>query len=272
MDLTKLMEDVNRTAWRRNVRWFSRLEGWTDRGERAAIESVEAEARGQPILDLGVGGGRTVPILRAISEDYVAIDYTPELVRACREKYPGVDIQDGDARDLSRFAAGTFALVVFSFNGIDAVSHDDRKRVLREARRVLRPGGRFLFSTHNKHGPGHGEETSFGVHWTRNPIRMSARLLRAIPHVPSTLYNRRRLGSVELERPGYAVRNAAAHDHGILLHYVTLASEMEELDDAGFLDDVQAYSSEDGALVACGADTRHIWWFHLVARVPVTGA
>ena len=269
MNLTELMDDVNRTAWRRNVRWFSRLEGWTDPGERVALERVVAEARGQPILDLGVGGGRTVPILREISESYVAIDYTPELVRACRAKYPGVDIQDGDARDLSRFASGTFALVVFSFNGIDAVSHDDRKLVLREVRRVLRPGGCLVFSTHNKHGPGHGEGTSFGVNWTRNPLRLSFRILRAISHIPNTLANRHRLGSVAVEHPDYSIRNAAAHDHGILVHYITLASQIAELADAGFLDQVEAYSSKDGALVAAGDDTHGIWWFHLLARVPI---
>jgi hypothetical protein len=95
MDLAKLMDDVNRAAWRRNVDWFSRLEGWTDAGERAAIERVADEVRGQPILDMGVGGGRTVPILRAISNDYVAIDNTPQLDSASRENYPDENDQEG---------------------------------------------------------------------------------------------------------------------------------------------------------------------------------
>jgi SAM-dependent methyltransferase len=158
-----LMDEINRRTWRdaSTVRWFRRLEGWTDRGERAALELAAVEAKDQPILDLGVGGGRTVPLLRAVSRDYVALDYTPELVAACRQKYPDADVRHGDARDLSRFADGSFRLVVFSFNGIDSVNADDRMTILREVHRVLCPGGLFLFSAHNREGPGHGEKLRF---------------------------------------------------------------------------------------------------------------
>src|SRR4029077_6207672 len=126
--------------------------GWTDPGEQAALQSVRADASNQPILDLGVGPGRTVSLLREISTDYVGLDYTSELVLACRQRYPEVRILHGDARDLSQFSDGSFQLVVFSFNGIDAVNAEDRLTILREARRVLRPGGALLFSTHNRNG------------------------------------------------------------------------------------------------------------------------
>ncbi|TBR76296.1 MAG: class I SAM-dependent methyltransferase, partial [Burkholderiaceae bacterium] len=101
-----MMDQINREAWRArdSIKWYSRLEDWTDPGERVATQRVAAEAKDQPILDLGVGAGRTVPLLREISQDYTAIDYTPELVAACLEKYPDARVFEGDARDLSRFA------------------------------------------------------------------------------------------------------------------------------------------------------------------------
>jgi len=123
-DAAALMDEINRAAWqtRASVRSFARLEGFTDDGERAALASIAHEVHDEPILDLGVGAGRTVPILRSLSDDYTAIDYTPELVMACRHKHPNARILHGDARDLSCFPAETFKLVVFSFNGIDAVT------------------------------------------------------------------------------------------------------------------------------------------------------
>lgn len=56
--------------------------------EAAALASIANDARGRPILDVGVGAGRTVRALRAVSEDYLGIDYTQAMVESCRKKYP----------------------------------------------------------------------------------------------------------------------------------------------------------------------------------------
>ena len=65
-----LIDNVNRAAWRRGdtVRWFTKLEGWTDPGEKAALEAVTDACRGRPILDLGVGAVAGV----ALEHDRVA--------------------------------------------------------------------------------------------------------------------------------------------------------------------------------------------------------
>ena len=218
------MDAINRRAWssRAAVKWFRSLEGWTDPGERAAIEHIRDEVRGRPILDIGVGAGRTVPLLRAISLDYVAVDYTQELVDACRKKHPDARILLGDARDLSMFDNESFALVVFSFNGIDAVNEPDRMKILREAHRVLRPGGIFLFSSHNRRGPGHGEPLSFGFYATRNPVKLAARLVRTIAEAPVAAFNHLRYSKLNEQSDDHSIMNAAAHAHGILVYYVTL--------------------------------------------------
>ena len=74
------MDLINRRAWSHSstVRSFRQREGWTDPGERAALESVRPDATDQPILDLGVGAGRTIPLVLPISRDYVGLDYTAE--------------------------------------------------------------------------------------------------------------------------------------------------------------------------------------------------
>ncbi len=61
---------------------------------------------------------------------------------------PNVELTEGDARDLSPLE-GQFDFILFSFNGIDAVSPEDRLRVLDQVRAKLKPGGLFQFSAHS---------------------------------------------------------------------------------------------------------------------------
>lgn len=268
------MDRINREAWRApgSVAWFAGLEGWTDAGERVATERIAAEFAGQPILDIGVGAGRTTPLLRAISEDYTAIDYTAELVEACRHKYPDIRVALGDARDLSRFADGSFALVVFSFNGIDAVNPEDRMQVLREAARVLRPGGVFLFSAHNQAGPGHGERLNLGIFFSRNPFKLAWRTLRALLKAPRTISNYRHYSRLNQQGDGFSIMNAAAHNHGIVIHYITIEKQCEQLAEAGFAPDPEIYGECDGARLHPGGDVSRYTWFHFIARKPAGGA
>ncbi len=267
-EASQQMDQINRRAWSvpSTVRSFRHREGWTDPGERAALESVRADAVDQPILDLGVGAGRTVPMLLDISRDYVGLDYTPELVAACREKHPGVRVVHGDARDLSQFADGSFQLVVFSFNGIDAVNADDRITILREVHRVLRAGGLFLFSSHNRSGPGCGEGLTFWVYKTRNPVKLASRVALAMVHAGRTVRNYGRLSRLHDDGDGYSIRNASAHDHGILVYYVTLESQVKQLEDTGFRPQPLFWASSDGRPLHPGDDTTDAWWFHVVAR------
>ncbi len=264
----ELMDGINRAAWRArdSVKWFSTLEGWTDPGERVATELAALMARDQPILDLGVGGGRTVPLLRKISRNYTALDYTPELVEACRKKYPDARVLHGDARNLSEFMDASFGLVVFSFNGLDAVNPDDRLTVLREVHRVLRPGGLFLFSSHNQAGPGHRESLNFGLSLTRHPLKLAARLARVLRYSMQTFSNYRRYSRLNRQAEGYSIMNAAAHHHGIVIHYITLDKQLEQLAAAGFSPDPAVFGSQDGQRVAAGDDNSRHMWLHFMAK------
>jgi ubiquinone/menaquinone biosynthesis C-methylase UbiE len=258
-------DDINRSAWSvdSTVREFGQSEGWTDPGESFAMYRVAPEMAGKPILDIGVGGGRTTPLLRNISADYVAIDFSPAMVELCRLRFPDAKIELGDARDLSAFGDDSFSLVVFSFCGIDAVDHGDRQKVLSEVHRVLKKGGVFLLSTHNKLGPGHGEKP-----WTvrtsdlKHPDRLVSRVLSA----PRNLANYRQYRPLQEDHGDWSMMNAMAHDFGIVIHYTTLSRQLAELVDHGFRPDPEIYESSTGRRVAVGEDTHEFWWFHLLAR------
>jgi SAM-dependent methyltransferase len=262
-DALESMDWMNRRAWRAPsvVRSFRRKEGWTDPGERAAIESVRSHVADQPILDLGVGAGRTVPLLLSISRDYVGLDYTPELVWVCREEHPGVRVVHGDARDLARFHDDSFQLVVFSSNGIDAVNPVDRICVLREAHRVLRVGGVLLFSTHNKDGPDHRERLR-----RRHPLRLASRLALALVDGGHALRSYTRHSKLACEGDGYAVHGTSADDAGVIVHYITLERQLRQMDGVGFRPGVLAWASSDGRPLSVWQDTGDASSLHLVAR------
>ncbi len=149
---------INQRTYRKRgvLRQFEAASGWLEPGERVAIEHVANAARDGAILDIGIGGGRTAPLMANISANYRGIDYTPDMVAVARRRFPGLCFHEMDARRMS-FADDSFDLVAFSYNGIDSVDLAGRLDILRQVHRVLVPGGYFVFSALNRQGSAHGE-------------------------------------------------------------------------------------------------------------------
>jgi ubiquinone/menaquinone biosynthesis C-methylase UbiE len=105
--------------------------------------------QGAVVLDLGVGGGRTTPYLSRRASRYIGVDYASEMVNTCRRKYPGLEFLEAEASDLSALEGCSFDAVVCAFNGLDYVMDEARGRCFKECRRVLKPDGVLLFSSHN---------------------------------------------------------------------------------------------------------------------------
>lgn len=267
--LVTVQDNINRMAWRSRsaLRWYANLNAWTDPGEGAAIAFVSDEVRGKPLLDVGMGAGRTVPMLTSLSADYTGVDYTPELVSICRRNHPGVQVHVMDARNMSAFADDSFAFVMFSFNGIDSVNNDDRQKVLREFARVLKPGGVALFSTHNMHGPSYRETPirSLRVPNTYNPIKFGVSSARIIYNLPIAIFNYVRNSPFNKEYDGYAVRVCAAHNFGILIQYIDINMQRRQCAEAGFR--IEAiFGSNSGERITEKSDVTREDYLHFVVR------
>lgn len=274
------VDDANRPTWAAVADEYA-IEGWGDPGEVVALRLVADRARGRPVLDLGVGGGRTTSLLRLVSDDYTGIDYTPELVALCRNRHPGEDIRLGDARDLVGIPSGSMALVVFSNNGIDAVDHDGRARVLAEVHRVLEPGGTFCYSTLNKDGPLFGAHpgNAPGITW-----QIGSLLPALAPPVPdqepshsdsgdpgaedpawvTAMRNWRRLRGHTRDEGEWGMAPFAAHQFALVTHFITVRGAEQELDAHGF--DLEAIVPCDGTVLLAPGGTTTAMYFHLLAR------
>ncbi len=124
--------------------------------EKAVIELLRQQAP-RDVLDAGTGTGRMLELLAPFIKRGVGIDQSPEMLALAREKLASAGATHCQVRrgDLYRlpFADGNpeqgFDAVIFH-----QVLHylDDPQAALREAVRVLKPGGRILIVDFAPHG------------------------------------------------------------------------------------------------------------------------
>jgi ubiquinone/menaquinone biosynthesis C-methylase UbiE len=115
---------------------------------------IESEIAGKyfrgKILDLGCGCGRTTLDLIKQNYDVIGVDISKNMIDYAKKKYPYPDtFQVGNACKLD-FPENTFDTVFFSYNGIDYIYPESKRiQALKEIDRVLKPYGKFVFSSHN---------------------------------------------------------------------------------------------------------------------------
>jgi SAM-dependent methyltransferase len=200
-----------------------------DYAETIALLRHQPAFAGREVLDIGVGTGRTTRYVAPLASRYVGIDMSVPMIEHVRANLPGVEVLLADMRNLAVLADQSFDFVLGSCNVLDAVSHEDRMRVFAEVGRVIRPGGTFMFSSHNRRlrtalsGP-----TLARSHNPATQIVLVWRYLRS-------LRNHARFKRLRRLEPNYALLNDSGHDFAALHYYVDRDTQRQQLERSGFV-------------------------------------
>ena len=122
--------------------------GVSGAGRRRAVAAVN-RLPGTRVLEVGVGTGLALPLYNP-QKRVVGIDLSRDMLRRARDRVAGERLRnveglvEMDAESMA-FQDGSFDIAVAMFT---ATVVPDARRLYREMRRVVRPGGELLFVNH----------------------------------------------------------------------------------------------------------------------------
>lgn len=218
--------------------------------EQAIIDRLKDSLPNLKMLDIGIGGGRTTQHFSPLVKEYTGIDYSDEMIAACRQKFSHssqpMTLEVGDARKM-RFADRSFDFIVFSFNGIDYASHGDRLHILQEIRRVGKTGSYVFFSSHNLQAI----EKMFALKTQicLNPFKTYVNLVMfALLRLFNFGIDRDRL-----KNSNHLILRDESHNFRLQTYYIRPEAQVKQLEEANFKN-IEIYSWQNGRKILDKSD------------------
>lgn len=231
--------------------------------ERVLLNLLRGRLAGLAMLDLGVGAGRTGYTFAGLVDRYVGLDYSPRMVGRAEQLLagtPGVELLVADAADVSP-ELGSFDVVLFSFNGIDASSPEDRQRILEGVRSLIKDDGYFLFSTHSLGALPFDQHRPLSARLRGSLLYRVYAAVMAVPYAYRIRKVNRDLDLVAARRQGWTLVRSMAHDFSLEDIYVDPAHQVEQLEQLGFR--VEKILDPDGNEASLDRVGREAWFDYL---------
>ena len=111
------------------------------------LTPVAAQLQPAKALDLGCGRGEWIELLGEQGILASGVDLDDGMLEACRER--GLNAVKGDALSSLRALPDNSLALVSAFHVVEHIPFDDVRATIREALRVLKPGGLLIFETPN---------------------------------------------------------------------------------------------------------------------------
>ena len=112
--------------------------------------------RGTPVWDFGCGPGNTAKYLKNLGINISGLDISEKTLIQARKNYPDIHFQKGNLLALEFENDSIYGVV--AFYTIVHFTEGQTENAFREIFRVLKPGGRFLFTYHIGEGSIHLDE------------------------------------------------------------------------------------------------------------------
>ena len=161
---------------------------------------------------------------------------------------------------MNEFKDEEFDYVMFSFNGLDSINHEDRLKGLKEIRRVLKQDGLFVFSSHNRNHRYAISRPKMEISIT--PCKQAEHFTKFIKSIRNRLKNR----SHQIFNQQYAIINDVAHNYAMLTYYIDKENQISQLEDVGF-ETIEIYDTLGNMLNQDSDDKDSAWIYYLARKI-----